>query len=183
MSLYKQQLGDNGLYGLCAATCSETYHHWRVFTGTADGACIEIKRQLLERELVGLEGVCFGEVKYLLLEEVERLKTADLEHLPFLKRIGFAAEKEYRIIAKTVDAQQPAVSIDFPLRLISKIYLNPWLPKAIAESVTATLRGLPDCEKLKIQRSHLIDSGRWKKAGDLVVGKKQIPVAKRIKAK
>ena len=183
MSLYKEQLGLGGLYGLCAAACSETYHHWRVFTGTNDGACIEIKRQPLEKELTDIEGVRFGDVDYLLLEDVERLTESDFTRLPFVKRFGFSAEKEYRITAETTEAQRPAISIDFPVRFINKIYLNPWLPEPIARSVTATLKGFPDCENLKVQRSHLIDSERWKKAGDQVVGKKQPPTVKLSKSK
>jgi hypothetical protein len=183
MSLYKEKRGFGGLYGLCAATCSETYHHWRVFTGTTDGACIEIKRQPLETTLAGLEGVRFNEVTYLRLGDVELLAESDLDRLPFVKRAGFSAEEEYRIIAQTTAGQRPAISIDFPIHLINKVYLNPWLPKSIAESVTATLRGVTGCERLAVQRSHLIDSGRWRKAGDLVVGKKQPPRAKLRKAK
>lgn len=183
MSLYKEKLELGGLYGLCAATCSETYHHWRVFTGTSDGACIEIKRKELESELSKLEGVRFGDVDYLLLEDVERLTESDLLRLPFVKRVGFTPEEEYRIIAETSEGQRPAISVELPIRLISKIYLNPWLPKSIAESVTATLRGLVGGEELKVQRSHLIDSARWKQAGDLVVGKTRPPKIKLRKTK
>ena len=57
MDQYKKNKELGGLYGLCAATCSETYHHWRVFTNSADGACIEIKRQEFEAQLEEIEGV------------------------------------------------------------------------------------------------------------------------------
>ena len=70
-----------------------------------------------------------------------------------------------------------------PVNRISKIYLNPWLPAPIAESVIATLRELPDCKRLLISKSHLIDSGRWKKAGDKVIGRKQPSKIKLTKSK
>jgi hypothetical protein len=171
MNLYKSQKNIPGLYGLCAAQCSETYHHWRVFTGTADGACIEFKRQPLEESLKGQPNIRFEEVHYLLLEQVEALGTTDLEQLPFIKRVGFTAEKEYRIIAQSDEPQRTAFSIDMPLTWINKIYLNPWLPDTTSESVKATLRSFPGCSKLPVQKSRLIDSGRWKKAGDKVVGR------------
>src|SRR5689334_9315615 len=66
MALYKEKKRLRGLYGLCAAQCSETYHHWRVFTGTSDGACIEIKRDVLESS-IREPNVRFGSVEYLLL--------------------------------------------------------------------------------------------------------------------
>jgi len=183
MSLYKENQGIAGLYGLCAATCSETYHHWRVFTAAADGACIEIKRVPLETVLTALPGVRFGEIDYLLLDQVEKLGSADRASLPFVKRAGFKPEDEYRIIAETKDAQTPALAIEFPVRLINKIYLNPWLPASIAESLTETIRSIPGCERISVTRSYLIDNGRWKRSGDRVVGKPKAPKIKLVKAK
>lgn len=183
MSLYKESGKLGGLYGLCAATCKETYHHWRVFTNTADGACIEIRREPLEERLRELPGVRFGEVDYLVLGKVEALGTGDRERLPFVKRWGFEPESEYRIIAQTTEPQRPALSIDFPVSLVGRIHLNPWLPAPIAESVKAMLREIPGCSKLSIARSQLIDSGRWKGAGDKVVGKSAAPRAKLTKQK
>lgn len=172
MDLYKQSRKLGGLYGLCAARCAETYHHWRVFTGNSDGACIEINRAKLEVALAELEGVRYGEVDYLKLFQVERLTPRDLDRLPFLKREGFTAEMEYRIIAETVEDQTPALPIPFPVSMINCIYLNPWLPKPLADSLRKTLRSIPGCRDLKINRSLLIDSGRWKSAGDAITGKK-----------
>ncbi len=172
MALYKEKKGLEGLYGLCAAQCSETYHHWRVFTGTADGACIEIKREPLEAAVNKTLGMRCGAVDYLRLEEVEAFTKKDVDRLPFVKRLGFAAEEEYRIIAETDDAQGPAIQIDFPLSWINKIYLNPWLPKPIAESVIKTLRAIRGCGRIEVGKSLLIESARWKRAGDKVVGRK-----------
>lgn len=183
MNLYREKKGVGGLYGLCAATCSETYHHWRVFTNAADGACIEIRRQGLEAQLDQLEGVRYGEIKYLKIEEIEALSPADCDDLPFVKRIGFEPEDEYRIIAETAAAQRPALSIDLPVSRINRIYLNPWLPKSISDSVVTTLRGIPGCSKLTVSKSYLIDSSRWKRAGDKVAGKPQRPRLKLSKPK
>lgn len=183
MNLYKESKMLGGLYGLCAATCSETYHHWRVFTKGADGACIEIKREALEARLALLDGVRFREMEYLKMGEVEQLGPKDRERLPFVKRFGFLPEDEYRIIVETSAAQRPALSIDFPVSLINSIYVNPWLPKPLSDSLIATLRELPGCSKLAISKSHLIDSGRWKNAGDTVVGRKQPRKIKLVKSK
>lgn len=183
MSLYKESGALGGLYGLCAATCKETYHHWRVFTNTADGACIEIRREPLEERLRQLPGVSFGDVDYLVLGNVEKLGPGDRDRLPFVKRWGFGPECEYRIIAETKEVQRPALSIDFPISLIGRIHLNPWLPAPIADSLKVTLREIPGCSKLSIARSQLIDSGRWKAAGDKVVRKPAAPRVKLAKPK
>ena len=178
MALYKESKKLGGLYGLCAATCTETYHHWRVFTHTADGACIEIRRAPLEERLTALPGVRFGDIDYLILGEIDKLTKDDRDRLPFVKRYGFKPEEEYRIIAETDEAQRPALSLDFPVSLIGRIHLNPWLPQPIAESLKSQLREIPGCSKLSIARSLLIESGRWKAAGDKIVGK---PASNKIK--
>jgi hypothetical protein len=180
MALYKEKKRLGGLYGLCAAQCSETYHHWCVFTGTADGACIEIRREPLEAAVGKTPGMRCGAVDYLRLAEVEALTTKEVDRLPFIKRLGFAAEEEYRIIAETGEAQGPVISIDFPLRWINRIYLNPWLAKPIAESVIETLKAVPGCGRIHVGKSLLIESARWKRAGDKVAGRKQ-PATTKLK--
>jgi len=178
MQLYKETRSLGGLYGLCAAQCTETYHHWKVFTGAADGACLEIHRAPLEAMLDELEDVRYGSVTYLPLEKVDGLTPADVGSLPFFKRAGFTDENEFRIVAETAEPQQAVLRIDFPLELIGRIELNPWLPDSVASSVQAVLSAInPDVE-IGIRRSHLIDSGRWKRAGDRAAGRKSTPLLK-----
>src|SRR5688572_27880109 len=67
LNLYKQQRPCTALYALCASRAPETYHHWRVFTIAAEGACIELLRNPLEQALHDLSHVRFQEVEYLSL--------------------------------------------------------------------------------------------------------------------
>ncbi len=76
---------------------------------------------------------------------------------------------EYRIIAETDEPQQGALYIDFPLDLIGRIELNPWLPASVAESVVTTLKSVAGDSDIEVRRSFLIDNGQWKRAGDRVV--------------
>jgi hypothetical protein len=170
MDLYKEGKGLGGLYAACAATCFETYHHWRVFTSSADGVCVEIFRQPLEQELATLSGVRFGEVEYLRLDEVEKLTSRNLDDLPFLKRVAFEPEQEYRIIVERSEPQQPAIWLEMPIEWIGRILLNPWLPERVARSVRATLKEIEGCGHLTVERSHMIENARWKRAGEAVIG-------------
>jgi hypothetical protein len=181
MDLYKAGRDLGGLYAACAATCFETYHHWRVFTSSADGACVEIYRQPLELALAGLKGVRFGDVKYLRLDQVERLTSRDVSNLPFFKRVAFEPEQEYRIVVETSESQQPAIHLEMPLEWIGRILLNPWLPERVARSVIATLKGLPGTRELTVERSHMIENARWKRAGEAVIGERpqQLPNQRR----
>jgi hypothetical protein len=72
MNLYKEERNIKGLYRLCASMASETYHHWRVFTGPADGACVELKRGPLEKALSSKKELRLGEVEYLLFKDLEK---------------------------------------------------------------------------------------------------------------
>lgn len=176
MELYRKQRKAAGLYALCAAKCAETYHHWRVFTGASDGACIVIRRQPLEEYLRGVDGpeiksIRFQDVEYLTLQDARSLSPSDMDRLPFLKRVGFGDEDEYRIVVETNMEQQSAIFIDCPAEWIDRIYINPWLPERLAESVIETLQDLRGCSDLDIRRSSLIDSTTWRKAGDRVAEK------------
>lgn len=170
MSLYKAARRRASLYALCGTLANETYHHWRVFTGSSDGACIEIRRLPFEAHLRTLDGVRFGPMDYLKLEEMERLGQTDADRLPFLKRSGFKPENEYRVIADSPDPQGPAMAIPFELEWIGRVHINPWLPAALADSLKATLRSIPGNERLSVTRSRLIENSRWKSAGDIVAG-------------
>jgi hypothetical protein len=136
---------------------------------------MELRREPLEAALRQIPEVRFGELTYLTLEEVEELRTKDVDRLPFVKRSGFAAEEEYRIIAEIDQAQQQSIAIELPISWVRKIYLNPWLPRSIAQTARQTIREIPGCKALSVSRSLLIDSGLWKRAGNKVIGRELTP--------
>ncbi len=166
MNLYRGFIGAEVVYAACCTLSNETYHHWRVFGGR-NGAYLEFERAELERHLSTLvdtgHPITFKQVSYFTLDRIEmgRLKPGDL---PFAKRWGFQAEREYRIIAEGT-ASQLTYPIPLPVRLIRKVVVNPWLTKDVYESVKASMRKIDGCSKLDVGRSHLIDNTRWKVAG------------------
>lgn len=170
MELYRQHRGVNGLYGLCAAQSSETYHHWRVFGGAADGACLEIKRPSLEKVLSKDPRVRFGNVEYKLITEVDKMRKDDRGRLPFLKRKPYEPECEYRIIAETSEPQAPALSVPIELPWINRVYLNPWLPRPLFESIKETIREIPGCRSMKVIQTTMLENSSWKAAGDRLAG-------------
>jgi len=170
MELYKEARKLGGLYAACAATGPETYHHWRVFTTAADGACVEIFREPLENALKSIPEASFGEVDYLRLDQVEQLTEAHLKDLPFFKRVAFQPEQEYRIVIETSQPQNVVIGLELPLAWIGRILLNPWLPERVAQSVKTTFQELEGCENLIVERSHMIENARWKRAGEVVIG-------------
>jgi hypothetical protein len=173
MELYKEHKNAKGLYALCAAMRAETYHHWRIFTEGASGACVVLKRAPLENYLksvnenpaVPVTAVMFNEVTYLKLPQVNNIGPADINRLPFLKRYGFTDEAEFRIVVETDADQQGAIYIDCQPEWIDRIYINPWLPKQQADSLIGTLNDIGGQRKFNIRRSRLIDGDTWRAAG------------------
>jgi len=174
MSLYKDHVKASGLYAACFTQSADTYHHWRVFTGESGGLCVEFKREPFERHIGTNPNLRFRAVRYLNLGDADKLGSEARDNLPFYKRMGFEPEQEYRVVAVSEKPQQAALGVPIELGFINKIVINPWLPDALCESLKATLRSIDQCGRIRIDRSHLIDSLRWKNAGNKVVGRPEM---------
>jgi hypothetical protein len=174
MSLYKDHVKASGLYAACFTQSMDTYHHWRVFTGPSDGLCVEFKREPFERHFKSNPNLRARPVRYLNLGDADRLGTEARDHLPFYKRKGFEPEEEYRVVVVSDKPQQAALGVPIEMSFINKIVINPWLPDTLCESLRATLRSIDQCSRIRIDRSHLIDSLRWKNAGNKVVGRPEM---------
>jgi hypothetical protein len=174
MGLYKEYVNARALYGACFTQVAETYHHWRVFGGGADGACLEFRRTDFENHIKRNHDIRNGEVEYLKLTDTKKLHKEKAENLPFMKRIGFEPEAEYRVIAISDQPQAPVLGVPIDLKLIRQVFINPWLADSIYQSIKSVLQRIDGCSQLKISRSSLIDSLRWKNAGNELVGKSKV---------
>lgn len=189
MNLYQQHVAAKKIYAACCTLSNETYHHWHVFGGSPIGAYLEFDRDRLEAHLATLKknhDLRFGVVAYYTLETIEEREIGP-DDLPFAKRWGFQAEKEYRIIVSGKDKEQTSYSIPMPINLIGRVVVNPWLPQSVYDSLRNLLRKIDGCEKLRVAKSRLIDSTRWKVAGiKIVAGEKRrrrAPQKKKKKAR
>jgi hypothetical protein len=53
---------------------------------------------------------------------------------------------------------------------INAVYLSPHLSDALVTDRARALRSITGCDTLKVRKSRLIESGRWKAAGERVCG-------------
>lgn len=154
----EQKLGS--VLAVCFSTRRETFHHWRVFSHGSSGVCVKFDREELLESLNGKPAFRHGMVEYRRVDEIEdhRPKVADW---PFLKRLPYKDESEYRVI---YESSQEELSIRLPIDLtsIKRITLSPWMPKAVAESVTGLIGKIPDCSGIHVMRSTLVENTRWK---------------------
>jgi hypothetical protein len=89
-----------------------------------------------------------------------------IRDLPFVKRIAFKDEMEYRIIYGSKEEKFTKRDFSFPRSAIEKVTLSPWIAPDLAESAKTVLRSLSKWKDLQISRSSLIDNEKWKKLAD-----------------
>jgi hypothetical protein len=160
---YREEMGFSCVLAICFSRCGETFHHWRVFSHGFSGVCIEFDRAGLLKSFASQEGFRTGDVSYPWVRTVQRGRPKP-ETWPFLKRKPYKDEREFRIVfeSKTDTARAKHVNID--LAAVRLVTLSPWLPESVANSVTNIIGKIDGCDRLKINRSSLIENEDWKKA-------------------
>jgi hypothetical protein len=168
LDAYKTKEKCKSLLAVCFTEASETYHHWRVFTGGSSGACIVFDRGKLLAHVASISGIRTGSVIYRKIDEIRKRKPAPGE-LPFVKRHPYRDEREFRIIYE--NSKLALDSKDFPIGLecISKVVLNPWIPKPLFGSVRDLIRSINGCAELRVMTTTLVDNEEWKRLSHLVV--------------
>jgi hypothetical protein len=167
MELYKTKKELNSLLALCFAEVQETYHIWKVFAGDANGVCIEFNKELLLEYFGEMKS---GYVKYLTIDKLMKKNDFNYDQLPFLKRLAFKDEKEFRFIYEDKDLVISTKSIPIKLNCIQRIIFNPWIPLSVFESVKAIIQEIDECKTIIIDRTSLVNNEQWKKRGKEIAG-------------
>ena len=158
---YRKRKDVKKVYALCFAECAETYHHWKIYGDGPAGVCIEFEKKRLLDTLVA-DGLRKGKAEYC---RVDRLAdhVDDIERWPFLKRLPFKGEEEYRLILDyDSHAVLPVYPIPFDMQSINRIFLSPWLSRDVIRSIEVVIRQIPECEDLIVTRTGLVDHSNWK---------------------
>ncbi|GGC61547.1 hypothetical protein GCM10011396_05610 [Undibacterium terreum] len=164
LSRYKEKKALSSVLAICFSQADETYHHWRVFSGSSSGVCIRFKREPLLRALRKRAGVMLGEVNYMTLAQA-RKQAPSIAGLPFIKRAAFVDEQEFRAIFESGDQTMRSLDITLPLSCIERISLSPWLHKNLADATKEAIKAIDGCAGLKVYRSTLIGNEEWKTIG------------------
>ena len=162
---YRDQKGLGSVLALCFTLASETYHHWKVFSGSNGGVCINFNRGQFGEWLRSVEQLKGEEVRYVKLDEARDVKP-EPDKFPFLKRHAFRDEEEYRLIYETGEPGLSAKDIDLDLTAISAVVLSPWLSKSVSNSVKETIRNIDGCGDMRVFRTTLVNNEEWKRYGN-----------------
>jgi len=162
LNQYKRQKKAKSVLTLCFSKAKEKYHHWKVFAGDVDGVRIEFDRESLLKGVRNDARFKSGKVIY---KKTNEIKLAELPShaLPFLKRITFKDDKEYRVIFVDYNKHVEYKQANIDLNCIRRITLSPWMSKTVAKSVKRVLKKIEGCGELTIYHSKLIDNPTLKK--------------------
>lgn len=157
------------IYAACFTQATETYHHWQVFAGDNEGVCVEIDKEALLASLVEQKNYEWGDMKYRTLAQLRLRKRINAFELPFLKRKGFADEKEFRLLYYSRNkTQQPVHLVPIKRSWIKRIIINPWLNDALFQSMRTALQSIPGCRNVSVIHTSLINNTEWKDACEKV---------------
>ncbi len=146
-----------------------TYHHWRIFTQGAEGVCVIFDRAKLEAALTAAGDLRFGAVEYKWIYELKQADPAKLKDFAFIKRRGFKAEAEWRMIhnwrAAAGEAAPKTHTVSIPADCIARIVINPWMPTPLFESVRSVLKQIQTRRvAAPVLPSRLTNSSQWQGA-------------------
>lgn len=168
ISVYQRLHGLKSVLALCFTRASDTFHHWKIFSGTASGICVEFSSITFELWARNLAGVRYGEVSYRNLETLKS-NPASAPALPFLKRFAYRQEREVRLVWQSKDELVTVKHLPIELRMIEALHTSPWLPASIHMAVKQTIRSIPGCESISVRRTTMLDSATWKGLGENAV--------------
>jgi hypothetical protein len=154
LDLYKKHKHLKSLLALCFTAAPERYHLWQVFGARESGVRIRFKRRDLLKEIGRCPELRAEPVDYVKLDKIQNL-TRSIDKFPFLKRIGFQDEKEFRIIYESCTEKKEKIDIPISLSCIDKIVLSPWLHPDVFSQTKEVLLSIEGCDALTILHSRL----------------------------
>ena len=162
MQAYVRRAKTGSAVALCFTDRAETYHHWKVFAPGSQGAagiCISFKKSSI-LSLARRETMLYGMVNYKSLDAIKE-GGFETDEVPFLKRLAFKDEKEFRLVCPCDSEGVISRSFKLPPDAIQSITINPWMPRVVAASVADTLLELRGERDYKVDQSTLIENEHW----------------------
>lgn len=169
MQLYSRLNGNASVFAMCMTDIKENFHHWHIYGGKnkSDKICIIFNKEKLIRAISKNINIKFGKVSYRDISSV-RNSRFDVIDIPFIKRIQFSDECEYRILWSGDSGANKKQTVSIPLGCIEQILFGPWVYISSYEKRKAMLVkkiiGSDSRLSIKVDRTHLIQSPPWIKA-------------------
>lgn len=167
---YKQKRNLKSVLVLCLTEAFQTYHHWKIFSNGSSGVCIHFKRANFLQWLAETEGLAGGKVIYKnvkqLAAEVEDGKI-EIRDIPYIKRKAYRGEEEFRLIFESKKLKN-LEHFKFPISMIERIVINPWLPQSTFSSLRLLIRAIDGCEDISVSRATIVANDEWRGLADTI---------------
>jgi hypothetical protein len=159
---YRKQMKLKSVVALCLTEAAQTYHHWKVFTQGASGACLNFKKAAFLNWIADTPGLEGRGISYKTVKQLKETppRCADL---PFLKRKAYEHEKEFRLLCCSKTERMVAKNFDFSLSMIDSIVLNPWLPKVTVGSLKKLIGSIHGCSDIPVYRATIVENDVWRR--------------------
>jgi hypothetical protein len=162
---YRERKRIGSILALCLTEANQTYHHWRVFTHGASGACVCFAKERLLSWIADDTEISGQYVLYRSLAQI-RKKKPTLEELPFLKRMAYEHEQEFRLLYTSNRKSIPVKTFPMPLDVVDHILVSPWLPPATCAAIESIVQLIPGCEDLGVYRATIVQNDEWQEVAE-----------------
>lgn len=165
---YKDLKGYKSVLALCFTSKTETFHHWKVFSGNSSGVCIRFNKEKLLKSISKYKGIKSNYVNYELMGDLKSNPPL-VDELPFIKRKHYEDEAEFRIVYKNRNKKLNAKNLKIDLQSIDRITISPWLPLSVSNTIKQVIKDIDGCESIELIRTGVVENKVWKSIANNIV--------------
>lgn len=168
VNLYRREKKLKTILAVCLTKAAQTYHHWKVFTHGASGACIHFHKDAIVQWVSQSQELKGKEVIYKTMGQFKQDQIS-LDDLPYIKRDAYRHEEEFRILYENKSSKEKIKNFPFSLDMIEKVVINPWLPDETTNTLKVIINGISGCNSIPVLPATIVSSEKWKQLGKNVV--------------
>ena len=158
---YAESKNFENIFLSCFTTEMDKYHFWKIYANKPSGVCIQfLSSGITEAISNDLDPLSFSlkEVQYRTLKDVSQ-NQVDIEEYPFIKRMAFMAEKEFRLFYAT-NNKIPYRALAIDLSCINEIVLSPYLRAEYVSDIKQLISQQSGLS-CKVRKSTILQSASW----------------------
>jgi hypothetical protein len=146
-------LNEKSLGVVCFTQAVETHHHWSIYA--KEGLCFVLKTEAIT-EQIKAKNLIGRAVDYIRIDQLSNYSEPD--SWPFLKRLPFQDEREFRVISEHDD-----IALDLTSDMIDRIYISPWICDSSINKVKDDIRNVcaVDDDKVSVYGTTLLSNSKW----------------------
>jgi hypothetical protein len=159
---FVEKLSLKNLFVSCFTTYCDSYHFWKIYAPNPTGICVTYSTSKIHEAIqndIQKDDFKFEKVEYETYRNLSR-REVPIEEYPFIKRVAFKAENEYRLIFSSRNgAEHKSLKID---GAILGIVISPSFRNTFIKEYKELISSKTSLSSTKIKESKILNSNRWK---------------------